>query len=260
MTTETEFITPVKYTDSLYYIGTRNSPSWLLESTDGLILIDTAMPGDYELLLKNISMIGHDFRDIKHIIHSHGHIDHIGCTSRIAAISGAKTYIGRGDEDSVSGRNDLQYTKEFRMLYEGAFEPDVIISDGDVITIGNREFHFYITPGHTAGVLTFFFNVTDGGKEYRAGMFGGAGLQTMAYAYLDRYALPRSLRDGFTAQLMRFADETVEVHLGNHLGDNAHHDKLSRVGGETNPFIDTTTWRRFLEMRKAQAEEYFKEH
>ena len=59
---------------------------------------------------------------------------------------------------------------------------------------------------------------------------------------------------------MRFADETVEVHLGNHLGDNAHHDKLSRVGGETNPFIDTTTWRRFLEMRKAQAEEYFKEH
>ena len=113
---------PVKYADSLYYIGTRNSPCWLLESTDGLILIDTAMPADLDLILSRIEELGHKVSEVRHIIHSHGHIDHIGCTAAIVALSGAKTYIGYGDEDAVAGKNDLQWTKEFNMPFDVAFE------------------------------------------------------------------------------------------------------------------------------------------
>ena len=252
------FVTPVRYADTLHYIGTRNSPSWLLESTDGLILIDTAMPNDLDLLLKNIALLGHSVKDVRHIIHSHGHIDHIGCTAAIVERSGALTYIGRGDEGSVSGENSLQWTNEFRMTYEGAFRPDVILSDGDTVTIGNREFHFVATPGHTAGTLSIFFNVTDGGREWRAGMFGGGGLNSMAIAYLDRYGLPHSLREDFLASIDKVMDERVEMHLGNHLGDNRHLDKLAALGGGENPFLDGSSWRPFLERRRAEAIEFFK--
>ena len=253
-----EVIAPVKYTDSLYYIGTRYSPCWLLESTEGVILIDTAMPADLDLILSRIKEVGHTVGEVRHIIHSHGHIDHIGCTAAIVALSGAKTYIGYGDEDAVSGKNDLQWTREFNMPFEGAFTPDVVLHDGDCVTIGNREFLFLSTPGHTRGVMTFFFNVTDRGREYRAGMFGGGGFNSLAISYLDKYGLPHSLREDFLASIDRVMDETVEVHLGNHLGDNRHFEKLEKLPCDENPFIDVSTWKPFLEAKRAGAVEYFK--
>lgn len=112
------------------------------------------MPDDKDFLLENIEKLVYKITDIGHILHSHGHIEHIGATKDFVDMSGAKTYIGKGDEDTVAGRNGLQWTNEFKMEYTGAFEADVIISDGDRITIGNRELYFISTLGHTAGTLS----------------------------------------------------------------------------------------------------------
>ena len=254
--------TPVRYCDDVYYIGTRNSPAWVLVNRDGsLTMIDTAMPADLDHILAAFDTLGLSVADVRHILHSHGHIDHIGCTRALLGMTEATTYVGRGDEGSVSGQNGLQYTNEFRMTYDGAFTPDVIIEDGECREIGGRDFTFYITPGHTQGALTFFFPAYDGGREVRAGMFGGGGLLTMAKTSLDRYGLPHSLRETFLASIDRVIGERVEMHLGNHLGDNAHFDKLARVGqGEGNPFVDTSTWRHFLTARRAAAVKYFEEN
>lgn len=251
---------PVRYADGLYYIGTNSSPSWILESTDGLIMIDSAMPADLGHLLEGIKKIGHDVCEIRHIIHSHAHIDHMGCTRALADMTGARTYMGAGDEDCAAGRNQLQWTNEFNMKYEGAFEPDVIIHDNDEIVIGNRKFRFISTPGHTRGVLTFFFNVSEKGREYTTGMFGGAGIFSMALEYLNRYGLPTSLRDDFIRSIDRALEETVDIHLGNHLGDNMHRQKILELSEDNNPFLDGSTWRIFLEKRRAEAIEFFKEH
>ena len=248
-----EMMPPVRYMDGFYHIGTRSAPSWLLESTDGLILLDTGMPDTLKEILEKIALLGYNVRDVRHILHSHGHIDHIGSTRALVDMTGARTYIGRGDEDTVSGRNELQWTNEFNMPFEGAFEPDVIVGEGDVLRIGNRTFEFLSTPGHTRGTLTIFFNVTDGGRDYRAGMFGGGGLNTMTSAYLKKYGLPATLRRDFLAGIDRILDEKVEVHVGNHLGDNGHMEKLARMGGDENPFLDGSTWRPFLLRRRAEA-------
>lgn len=248
---------PVKYTDGFYHIGSRNGPCWLLESTDGLILIDTGMPKDLYRIVYNIQTLGYDVKDIKHIIHSHGHIDHIGGTRALVHMTGAKTYIGKGDEDCVSGKNRLQWTNEFNIPFEEPFTPDVIVSDGDEITIGNRKFLFISTPGHTQGTMSLFFNVTEKGRELRAGMFGGGGLNSMGKAYMDKYGLPYSLREQFIASIDRIFDEHIDVHVGNHLGDNAHYHKLEKIGGEVNPFVDGSTWKAFLSSRRAQALETF---
>lgn len=251
---------PVKYTDGLYYIGTRNSPSWIMEGKTGLIMIDTAMPEDFDYITENIKKLGYELKNIKHIIHSHGHIDHIGCTKALVSLSGAKTYIGFGDEDSVSGKNQLQWTNELNMPFDCAFEPDVIIHDGDIIDIDGISFRFVSTPGHTAGVMSMFFNITDKGKDYIAGMFGGAGIYSMALKYLDKYSLSHSLRDTFLESIKKIYNEKVDIHLGNHLGDNKHFEKLERVGGTTNPFVDTNSWQEFLDKRYKMASEFFKEN
>lgn len=252
--------TPVRYTDDLYYIGTRKSPCWLLRGSDGLTLIDTAMPEDLPLLLERIGELGHRVEEVRHIVHSHGHIDHIGCTAALVALCGAKTYISAADADIVRGKNQLQWTNEYKMPFTGAFEPDVLLSDGDELDIGGHHFRFVASPGHTAGTLSLFFDVTDGGQSYRAGMFGGGGLPSMALAYLDRYGLPHTLREDFIQSIDRVLDEDVTVHVGNHLGDNGHFDKLARVGCGENPFLDGSTWKSFLIRRRAEAIDYFSTH
>lgn len=257
--TPATILPPVKYTDGFYHIGARSAPSWLLESTDGLILIDTGMPDTLAEILDKIALLGYDVHDIRHILHSHGHIDHIGSTRALVEMTGARTYIGRKDADTVAGRDELQYTNEFKMPFTGAFLADTVIDDGDVITIGNRTFRFVASPGHTRGTLSLFFNVTDGGRDYIAGMFGGGGLNTLGSAYLKRYGLPASLREEFLASIDRVLDERVEVHVGNHLGDNGHAEKLAAMGGSHNPFLDGTTWRPFLLRRRADAVAKFAE-
>ena len=249
---------PIKYTDGFYHIGSVGGPCWLLESTDGLILIDTGMPKELYHIVYNIQTLGYDVKDIKHIIHSHGHIDHIGGTRALVHMTGAKTYLGAGDVDMVMGKNQLQWTNEFKIPFEEPFIPDVLINDGDVIEIGNRRFEFYSTPGHTQGTMTMFFNVTEKGRELRAGLFGGAGLNTMSRAYLDKYGLPYSMRDVFLESIDRVFDMVPEMHIGNHLGDNKHGEKYAKIGGETNPFVDGESWKWFLEKRRAEAVEYFK--
>ncbi len=250
---------PTKYTDDVYHIGAEHAPCWLIESTDGLILLDTGLPQTLYLLLDNLRKLGFDYRDIRHIIHSHGHIDHIGGTRALVALTGAKTYIGYGDEETVRGNNALQWCNEYNREFEEPFAPDVIVHDREKVQIGDKEFLFVATPGHTAGTMSIFFNCCDKGKTYRAGMFGGGGLNSMKRSYLEKYGLPMSLRKDFLQSIDKVYNEKVEVHIGNHLEDNNHQEKMQTAAHGVNPFLDGSTWKRFLDKRRAEAVEFFKQ-
>lgn len=252
---------PVKYTDDIYHIGSRNAPCWLIKSTDGLIILDTGLPKTFYQIIDNIHKLGVNFKDIKHIIHSHGHIDHIGGTRALVEMTGAKTYVSEGDAEMVRGNNDLQWATQYGWKFEEPFEPDVLVKDGDKIKIGEKVFTFISTPGHTAGTMSIFFNCYDNGKEYRAGTFGGGGLNTMSKSYMDKYNLPYSIRQDFLDGIDRVINEKVEVFLGNHIGDNKHFEKLEaqKNGAKENPFIETESWKLFLSTRRAQAIEKFEQ-
>ena len=75
----------------------------------------------------------------------------------------------------------------------------------------------------------------------------------MRKAYMDKYGLPYSRRENFINSIDKMMDMVPEVHVGNHLGDNFHSLKLGKVGGEVNPFVDGSTWKRFLTIRRGEA-------
>lgn len=137
MVTSVRQMEPCRMADGLYHIGVKGGPCYLLETTDGIVLIDTAYPDTVEMLLENFARIGKDPREVRHIIHTHGHYDHVGATRALVAMSGAKTYIGAGDEDAVRGTNELIYANEAGISFTETFEPDVIIRDGDEIHFGD---------------------------------------------------------------------------------------------------------------------------
>jgi len=108
-----------------------------------------------------------------------------------------------------------------------------------------------LTPGHTDGTMSFFFDVYEGDKKYRAGMFGGAGTNTMKRDFLIERGLPFDCRDKFAASINRLLQEKVDVMLGNHVDNNDTVGNLEKMKTSShNPFINSERWYNFLNYRK----------
>ena len=243
-----ERIAPFRIFGNLYYVGARFGTSHLIDSGDGLILLDTGLPQTLHLVIESIWELGFDPRNIKYIIHSHGHYDHIGGTKALKALSGAKTFIGSGDENYVNGKLDLTWAKELGYHFESPFEADAIMHDGDAIQLGSASIKCVASPGHSPGTMSFFFNVSEGKNTCRAGMHGGVGINSMSREFLDEYGLSYDCREKFLKGLDRLKEEHVDIFLGNHIGNNDTEGKYAkRKQGGSNPFINPAEWRPFLE-------------
>ena len=250
------YLEPFKIFGNLYFVGTKFVSSHIIDTGEGLILIDSQYPQTLYLLLENIRAVGLDPYDIKYILHSHGHYDHLGGTSALVDLIGCKTVIGRPDRDYANGTVDLTWAKELGHTYYEMFEPDILADDGYVLELGNTRIRCVSTPGHTPGTLSFFFDVTDGKTTYAAAMFGGAGMNSLYNEFLDSYGLPHSLRDDFLASLEKVRDEHVDIIVGNHPGDSQIIQKYPIFkAGEENPFIDPEAWRRRLDQFRERFED-----
>lgn len=219
---------PFRIVGNVYFVGTIHASSHLIDTGEGLILIDTGYEDTLFLLIDSIYKMGFSPYDIKYIIHTHWHGDHTAATPALAHITGAKTLIGEKDAEKVRRH----------------FEPDILLRDGDVVTLGNTSVEIMETPGHTEGCISVFFNTEEGGKTYRVGMFGGAGANTLAEGAYDY----DGCREGYRNSLNRLRGERVDVFIGNHIwnNDTVRKGELLRETGE-NLFLDGEIWNTFLD-------------
>lgn len=183
------YMKPFKILGNLYFVGTEPASSHLINTEQGLILLDSGYPQSLYLVIQGIWEMGFNPKDIKYIIHTHGHYDHLGATKALVELCGAKTFIGEEDRDYANGRFDLTWANELGNKYYEMFEPDVLLKDGDVISLGSVRIKCMATPGHTPGAMSYFFDVIDGGNTYKAALLGGMGLNSMTKEFLDQYGL-----------------------------------------------------------------------
>ncbi len=241
------YVTPSRIFGNLYFVGTSPASTHIIDTGDGLIMLDSGYQHSLYIVLHNMHVLGLDPRDLKYILHTHGHIDHMGATKALIELFGCKTFIGSPDDKYVTGELDLTWAKELGLDFIGAFTPDVVLKDGDKVKLGNTEITAVHSPGHTPGALSYFFDVTDGKKTYRAALHGGMGSNSMTKEFLESYGLDLSLRDEFIASQTRLAEIPVDIYLGNHVGQNDTVGKIARVlAGEEEAFVDPTEWRRHM--------------
>lgn len=222
---------PFRLAGNIYFVGTYEASSHLIDTGDGLILLDTGYERTADVIVESVRELGFDIRDVKYILHSHGHYDHTDGTPKLLTLTRAKTFLGAGDQKYITG-----------------WAPDFLYEDGGVIRLGNTEILCLATPGHTEGTYSFFFDVTVDGKTYRAGMFGGAGHNQLKKPYLRRKKCSLLNRGLYLKSVERLKEERVDIFLGNHCWNNQTREKfeIMRAGGE-NPFLDSTQWLPFLE-------------
>ena len=241
---------PFKLFGNIYFAGSAPASTHLIDTGDGLILIDSGYQERLYLVVNSIWKCGFSPYDIKYIVHSHGHVDHAAATKALAELTGAKTFIGEADCCFVDGsRPELTGASECGTPLPAPFTPDVLLHDGDKITLGNVEIDCVSTPGHTPGTFSFFWDVEVDGKIYRAGSFGGAGINTLRADYIHELHLEKeNWRGAFRNSIARCRQEHVDIFVGNHAGQNQTAERYQRlIAGDKYAFVDPAAWGNFLD-------------
>jgi metallo-beta-lactamase class B len=158
---------PFKVFDNLYWLGTRQHSSWALQTSAGLIIIDTNFAWATEPeILEGLTKLGLNPRDIKYVIISHAHGDHDQGAAELQKRFGAKVVMGAPDWQSTLQRPAT--------AAGGVPTRDIAVGpEGTKLTLGDTTVEIVATPGHTPGTLSYIFPVKDQGKRVMVAYSGG---------------------------------------------------------------------------------------
>lgn len=131
--------------------------SFLVETSDGLVLIESGPETTFGSLVNGIQELGFDWKAVKHVFLSHIHFDHAGAAWKFAQ-NGAKVYVHPiglphlQNPEKLWNSAAMIYGDDMDRLW-GKMEPIdekllVPVEDGDDITIGDLTFKTIYTPGH----------------------------------------------------------------------------------------------------------------
>ena len=163
---ETWYAEPARVFDNLYFVGGKVHSAWALTTSDGIILIDTIFPyNSEELIVGGMKKAGLDPKNIKYVLISHAHADHIGGAEMLQTRFGAGIVMGGADWDLVA-----KYPNRHKTM---APKRDIVAKDGMNIKLGETSVTIWETPGHTPGTLSYTFSVFDRGKPLNVVYSGG---------------------------------------------------------------------------------------
>jgi metallo-beta-lactamase class B len=241
---------PFQIFDNFYFVGTGEVASYVIETSDGLILIDTLwdLEGFREYLLSQIREVGLDPADIKYVLILQGHRDHYGGAPGLQEVIDAQ--FGTAEQD-----------RRMMVADFGEYAPriDFIIEDGGTLTLGDTTLNFELTPGHTPGTTSLRFSVFDDGTEHLAYMHGGPGVRTD-----DPDAIKTFIADLERIKQIPGIEVQVAGHFDSYLsGTGDLFDRAERLANrqadEPHPWITPAEFQLFLEERIALTRQVLEE-
>ncbi len=225
---------PVQLFDNLYAAGNSETTVHAITTSEGIILIDSGHADKVEnVLVPGLRALGLDPADVKYILLGHGHADHYGGAVYFQDRYGTRVGLGEGDWDLIEA--------SAANARPDAPQPparDLVIKDGEPITLGDTTITPVLIPGHTPGSMAYIFPVRDAGTTRIAGMFAG----TMLSSFL-RSSTPgiEQYIDSIDRYLVVAERMNVEVEVQNHpLFDDtpARLERLkTRKPGDPHPFV-----------------------
>ena len=155
---------PVRIHANTFLVGTCGISAVLITGSEGHVLIDAGTEKGADLIARNIRSLGFRLTDVKYLLHSHEHIDHVGGMARLQQLTGAQLVASAAAatvfKTGAPGRDDPQVGMHppFRVARVGR-----IVRDGDQVRLRDLAVTAVATPGHTPGALSWTWTSCDGG-------------------------------------------------------------------------------------------------
>ena len=235
---DTWYAKPVKVFDNLYFVGQSEYSAWAVTTRDGIIIIDPIF--DYsveEEVVNGLKTLGFDPNNIKYVLISHAHSDHVGGASYLQDRFNAKVIMSEADWTLLEGTK-ASWRKPRREL---------IATDGQKLTLGDTTLTLHITPGHTLGTISTLIPVLDGGTRHVAAYWGGTAFNwvTNRGTYITPERPDSFWFNNYIQSAQRFRtlarNAGADVILSNHTAFDGSKTKLpamaTRRPGDKHPYV-----------------------
>ena len=230
-----------KVIGNIYYVGATDISSHVISTPAGLILLDTGSAQMLPVIRANVEKLGFRVQDIKIILSSHAHWDHVEGHAAMQALTGAEVMavgedaaaIASGVDNSALGAQGWKPVKVNRIL-----------KDGESVTLGGVTMQALLTPGHTKGCTTWTTTVQDGGRSYLVVFVGGISINE-GVKLVGNTRHPGIIED-YARTFRVLKDLNADVFLAQHPNIYGMAEKVQRLkaGGSSHPFIDPQGYQR----------------
>lgn len=238
---------PHRIADQLYYVGSRGLATYLITTPEGHILINSSFERTVPMIRASVEKLGFKFGDVKILLASHAHNDHVEGHALVKQLTGAQVHVMKGDDVVISTGGEGQY------LYDMRWRPckiDRVLMDGDKVTLGGISLVARLTPGHTRGCTTWTMQAKDGGKLLNVVIIGSPNVNA-GYQLAKNPNYP-AISDDFARTFKTLKSLPCDIFLGahgNYYGMEAKHQKLKSSSGG-NPFVDSQGYRAYISDRE----------
>jgi metallo-beta-lactamase class B len=250
---------PYQVVGNIYYVGSNEIAQFLITTPEGHILLDSGFEASVPRLRDNVAALGFRFQDIKFLLTSHAHIDHVQAHALIRRLTGATVVASARDAAFVAAGGKGESV--FDGVYAWTPCPvDRVVADGDQVTLGGTTLTARMTPGHTMGAVTWTMRVASPNGDPAASpldvvFFPSANVNT-GVRLVGNARYP-AIAEDFARSFAVWKALPCDVFLGVHgaFYDMGGKRKRQKDGAGANPFIDPDGYRRFV----AEADRRFRE-
>ncbi len=233
-------IEATKVFDNLYAIPSstiQQTTAWAITTSDGIIMIDSGQEGRTQAIVAELRKVGLDPAQVKYILLGHGHGDHFAGAGYFQEQYGTRVGTTAADWDLMYPPNRPDKAGKQQLSRP---RRDLVLKEGQDITLGDETVHIIEIPGHTPGSVAFIFNVKDNGTPHTVGLFGGT---ILGQARITTEGLNQYL--GSIDHYLEFAKRMkVDAEIQNHALFDDTPGRLARLKtrkpGEPNPFLMPT--------------------
>jgi metallo-beta-lactamase class B len=232
---QTSAFPPHKVIDNIWYVGTESLASFLITTPQGHILINSSYEANVPVILGSVEKLGFKPSDIKIILGSHAHGDHMEGDAELKRLTGGQVMAMAEDVPALQ-----------RMMPGGKPHPiDRVLHDGDTVTLGTATLVARLTPGHTKGCTTWTMKATENGRTYDVVIIGSVGVNP-GFVLVDNKDNP-GIADEYIRAFKVLRSLPCDVPLASHPAMYNLAEKFKKLGANPNPFIDPAGYKAELD-------------
>jgi metallo-beta-lactamase class B len=234
---------------NVYYVGTYDLACFLITTPQGHALINTGLRDSAPLIRKSVTDLGFKFEDIRWLLTTQAHYDHVAALAEVQKLTGAKVLATAPDAAVLEdgGKSDFHWGAAYNYAPAKVSER---IADGQTLNLGGVELTVHLHPGHTRGSASYALTVKEGGRDYRV-LIANIGTINNGVRLTANTKYP-AIADDYAKTFASQNKLPCDVFLASHASQYRLHEKYTPgMPYQPDRFVDPEGYRRTVAASEA---------